>query len=58
MPFFSTYGVSFGPVEVGYRATNVFVSDWIEYFGGQCQQLKDFHEALFEYFPLELTASL
>jgi len=36
-PFFfpSTYGVSFGPLEIGYRATRVFVSGWIEYFGGQ-----------------------
>ena len=36
MPFFSTYGVSFRPLEVGYRATKVSVSGWIEYFGGQC----------------------
>jgi hypothetical protein len=35
MPFFSTYGASFGPLEVGYRATRVFDSGWIEYFGGQ-----------------------
>jgi hypothetical protein len=35
MPLFSTYGVSFGPLEVGYRATRVFDSGWIEYFGGQ-----------------------
>jgi len=26
MPFFPTYGVSFGPLGVGYRATNVFDS--------------------------------
>jgi hypothetical protein len=25
-PFFSTYGVSFGPLGVGYRATKVFNS--------------------------------
>jgi hypothetical protein len=29
------YGVSFNPLEVGYRATKVFYSGWIEYFGGQ-----------------------
>ena len=33
--FFCTYGVSFDPLEVGYRATRVFDSGWIEYFGGQ-----------------------
>ena len=36
MPFFPTYRVSFGPLKVGYRATRVFDSGWIEYFGGQC----------------------
>jgi len=35
MPFFSTYGISFGPLGVGYKATKVFDSGWIEYFGGQ-----------------------
>nr|QXT44304.1 NADH dehydrogenase subunit 5 [Anenteotermes polyscolus] len=35
MPFFSTYGVSFGPLGVGYSATKVFDSGWMEYFGGQ-----------------------
>nr|YP_009351398.1 NADH dehydrogenase subunit 5 [Inquilinitermes inquilinus]AQP29473.1 NADH dehydrogenase subunit 5 [Inquilinitermes inquilinus] len=35
MPFFSTYGVSFRPLEVGYMATSVFDSGWMEYFGGQ-----------------------
>nr|YP_009350722.1 NADH dehydrogenase subunit 5 [Silvestritermes heyeri]AQP27648.1 NADH dehydrogenase subunit 5 [Silvestritermes heyeri] len=35
MPFFSTYGVSFVPLEVGYTATKVFDSGWMEYFGGQ-----------------------
>nr|YP_009350670.1 NADH dehydrogenase subunit 5 [Amitermes meridionalis]AQP27583.1 NADH dehydrogenase subunit 5 [Amitermes meridionalis] len=35
MPFFSTYGVSFGPLELGYSATSVFDSGWMEYFGGQ-----------------------
>nr|YP_009350488.1 NADH dehydrogenase subunit 5 [Orientotermes emersoni]AQP27186.1 NADH dehydrogenase subunit 5 [Orientotermes emersoni] len=35
MPFFSTYGVSFGPLEFGYKATSVFDSGWMEYFGGQ-----------------------
>jgi len=30
--FFSTYGVSFGPCGVGYRATKVFDSRWMEYF--------------------------
>jgi hypothetical protein len=34
-PFFSTYGVSFGPLEVGYKATRVFDSGWIEYVGSQ-----------------------
>ena len=33
--FFSTYGVSFGPLGVGYKATKVFDSGWMEYFGGQ-----------------------
>jgi hypothetical protein len=32
---FSTYGVSFGPLEVGYTATRVFFFFWIVYFGGQ-----------------------
>nr|AIY61653.1 NADH dehydrogenase subunit 5 [Embiratermes neotenicus] len=35
MPFFSTYGVSFGPLGVGYSMTKVFDSGWMEYFGGQ-----------------------
>jgi NADH-ubiquinone oxidoreductase chain 5 len=35
MPFFSTYGVSFGPLGIGYRTTKVFDSGWMEYFGGQ-----------------------
>nr|YP_009351437.1 NADH dehydrogenase subunit 5 [Termes comis]AQP29596.1 NADH dehydrogenase subunit 5 [Termes comis] len=35
MPFFSTYGVSFRPLDVGYGATSVFDSGWMEYFGGQ-----------------------
>nr|WNH36534.1 NADH dehydrogenase subunit 5 [Nasutitermes sp. 1 MLW-2023a] len=35
MPFFSTYGVSFSPLEVGYSATSVFDSGWMEFFGGQ-----------------------
>nr|YP_009351619.1 NADH dehydrogenase subunit 5 [Acholotermes chirotus]AQP30160.1 NADH dehydrogenase subunit 5 [Acholotermes chirotus] len=35
MPFFSTYGVSFTPLSVGYSATKVFDSGWMEYFGGQ-----------------------
>nr|AQP29013.1 NADH dehydrogenase subunit 5 [Bulbitermes sp. D TB-2017] len=35
MPFFSTYGVSFGPLGVGYSATSVFDSGWMEFFGGQ-----------------------
>ena len=33
--FFSTYGVCFGPLGVGYTATRVFDSDWLEYFGDQ-----------------------
>nr|YP_009115118.1 NADH dehydrogenase subunit 5 [Neocapritermes taracua]AIZ68304.1 NADH dehydrogenase subunit 5 [Neocapritermes taracua] len=35
MPFFSTYGMSFCPLGVGYKATKVFDSGWMEYFGGQ-----------------------
>nr|QXT44070.1 NADH dehydrogenase subunit 5 [Apicotermitinae gen. D sp. CAM075]QXT44369.1 NADH dehydrogenase subunit 5 [Apicotermitinae gen. D sp. CMRT020] len=35
MPFFSTYGVSFAPLGVGYDATSIFDSGWMEYFGGQ-----------------------
>nr|URH16937.1 NADH dehydrogenase subunit 5 [Nasutitermes pinocchio] len=35
MPFFSTYGVSFGPLGMGYSATSVFDSGWMEFFGGQ-----------------------
>nr|AQP27264.1 NADH dehydrogenase subunit 5 [Astalotermes sp. BDIT120] len=35
MPFFSTYGVSYFPLNVGYSATKVFDSGWMEYFGGQ-----------------------
>jgi hypothetical protein len=34
MPFFSINGVSFGPLEVGYKTKRVFDSGWIEYFGG------------------------
>jgi len=33
--FFSTCGVSFGPLGVGYTATRIFDSGWMEYFGGQ-----------------------
>ena len=36
IPFSSTYGVYFSPLEIGYRATRVFDSGWMEYFGGQC----------------------
>jgi NADH-ubiquinone oxidoreductase chain 5 len=35
MPFLSTYGVSFWPLEVGYRTVKVFDFGWMEYFGGQ-----------------------
>nr|YP_006503955.1 NADH dehydrogenase subunit 5 [Coptotermes lacteus]AFM92455.1 NADH dehydrogenase subunit 5 [Coptotermes lacteus] len=35
MPFFSTYGVSFSPLEFGYGSASVFDSGWMEYFGGQ-----------------------
>nr|YP_009351723.1 NADH dehydrogenase subunit 5 [Thoracotermes macrothorax]AQP30488.1 NADH dehydrogenase subunit 5 [Thoracotermes macrothorax] len=35
MPFFSTYGMSFGPLGLGYFTTSVFDSGWMEYFGGQ-----------------------
>ena len=30
-----TYGMSFNPLEFGYRATRVFDSGWIQYFGGK-----------------------
>jgi hypothetical protein len=33
--FFCTYGVSFRPLEVGYRATRVFFFFLIKYFGGK-----------------------
>jgi len=33
--FFFHLWCSFGPLEVGYRATKVFVSGSMEYFGGQ-----------------------
>jgi len=33
--FFFTYGVSFGPLEFGYRVTRAFDSGWLEYFVGQ-----------------------
>jgi len=32
---FFNYGISLGPLGVGYTATRVFGSGWIEYFGGQ-----------------------
>nr|QGA46886.1 NADH dehydrogenase subunit 5 [Reticulitermes tibialis] len=35
MPFFSTYGVSFSPLWLGYGSMRVFDSGWMEYFGGQ-----------------------
>nr|AQP26791.1 NADH dehydrogenase subunit 5 [Pericapritermes latignathus] len=35
MPFFSTYGVSSFPLNIGYNATSVFDFGWMEYFGGQ-----------------------
>jgi NADH-ubiquinone oxidoreductase chain 5 len=35
MPFFSTYGVSFSPLDIRYRETRIFDNGWIEYFGGQ-----------------------
>jgi len=35
MSFFSTYVASFGPREVGCKATELFDSGWVEYFGGQ-----------------------
>ena len=35
MSFFSTYGISFGPLGVGYRTTRIFDFGWMEYFGGQ-----------------------
>nr|UXD79071.1 NADH dehydrogenase subunit 5 [Prorhinotermes inopinatus] len=35
MPFFSTYGVSFAPLGVGYQSMSVFDYGWVEYFGGQ-----------------------
>nr|YP_009711357.1 NADH dehydrogenase subunit 5 [Reticulitermes tibialis]QGA46873.1 NADH dehydrogenase subunit 5 [Reticulitermes tibialis] len=35
MPFFSTYGVSFSSLWLGYGSMRVFDSGWMEYFGGQ-----------------------
>nr|WMY24008.1 NADH dehydrogenase subunit 5 [Psammotermes sp.] len=35
MPFFSTYGVSFSPLDFGYTSMKVFDYGWVEYFGGQ-----------------------
>jgi len=35
MPFFSYFWRFFGPLEVGYSATGVFDSGWVEHFGGQ-----------------------
>jgi hypothetical protein len=35
MSFFSTYGVSFGPLGFGYKSMRVFDSSWMEYFGGR-----------------------
>nr|AQP30312.1 NADH dehydrogenase subunit 5 [Astalotermes cf. obstructus RDCT140] len=35
MPFFSTYGVSYFPLKMGYEATSIFDSGWMEFFGGQ-----------------------
>jgi hypothetical protein len=34
MPFFSTCGVSFGPLGFGYTATKVFAAGLMDYFGG------------------------
>jgi hypothetical protein len=34
MTFFCTYGVSFGPLGIGYRATSFFDFGWMKYFGG------------------------
>jgi hypothetical protein len=33
--FYSTYGVSYSPLEFGYKAKRVFNSGWMEHFGGQ-----------------------
>jgi NhaP-type Na+/H+ and K+/H+ antiporter len=33
--FFSTYGVFFTSLEIGYKANWVFDSGWMIYFGGQ-----------------------
>nr|UBN08781.1 NADH dehydrogenase subunit 5 [Macropanesthia kraussiana] len=35
MPYLSTYGVSMGPLMVGYFSLKVFDGGWNEYFGGQ-----------------------
>ena len=35
MPFFSTYGVSYLPLNIGYNTSKVFDFGWMEYFGGQ-----------------------
>ena len=33
--FLSTYVISFSPLKIGYRATRILDSGWIENFGGQ-----------------------
>jgi hypothetical protein len=43
IPFYSTYGLSFGPLGIGYRAVSFFDSAWVEYFGGQVLQWVLFH---------------
>jgi hypothetical protein len=35
MQFFPTYGISFGPLGLGFKSMIVFGSGWMEYFGGQ-----------------------
>ena len=55
MPFFSTYGVSFSPLEIGYRATRVFYSGWMGYFGGRFpENLGDLSEEQGERFHQDI----
>jgi len=55
IPFFSTYGLSFSPLEVGYRTTRVFDSGWMEYFDGRFpQNLGDLSEEQGERFHQDI----
>ena len=55
IPFFSTYGLSVSPLEVGYRTTRVFDSGWMEYFGGRFpENLGDLSEKQGERFHQDI----